>query len=213
MYFNERHGRVGHLFQNRYKSRVVSKDSYLREAIRYIHLNPVRAGLISSLEELEDYPWTGHRQIMEDGDAGWVDIEILRWLFSGTGKSGWKDHYREFIGVGCSACSSGEGVNGDKKQVFLDDKYSADYLSPDNVRPPEKFYEILARVSAQTGIPVERILGGGKKYFEVNARRVVLSACKAGMDVSAAMVSRWLGISEACGSYLLRTQHSKRRSF
>jgi REP element-mobilizing transposase RayT len=62
--FNKRHKRSGHLFQNRYKSIVCEEDSYLLELIRYIHLNPLRAGLAKDLKELDKYPWTGHSAIM-----------------------------------------------------------------------------------------------------------------------------------------------------
>lgn len=59
-YFNQRHHRSGHLFQNRYKSVVCEEDPYLLELVRYIHLNPLRSGLVKDLEELENYPWCGH---------------------------------------------------------------------------------------------------------------------------------------------------------
>ncbi len=62
--FNIRHRRSGHLFQNRYKSVVCEEDPYLLELIRYIHLNPLRAGLVNDLKELDKYPWTGHRAIL-----------------------------------------------------------------------------------------------------------------------------------------------------
>ena len=62
--FNKRHKRSGHLFQNRYKSIVCEEDSYLLELIRYIHLNPLRAGLVKDLKELDKYPWTGHSAIL-----------------------------------------------------------------------------------------------------------------------------------------------------
>jgi len=62
--FNKRHKRSGHLFQNRYKSIVCEEDPYLLELIRYIHLNPLRAGLVKDLKELDKYPWTGHSAIM-----------------------------------------------------------------------------------------------------------------------------------------------------
>jgi REP element-mobilizing transposase RayT len=62
--FNKRHKRSGHLFQNRYKSVVCEEDQYLLELIRYIHLNPLRAGLVKDLKELDKYPWTGHSAIM-----------------------------------------------------------------------------------------------------------------------------------------------------
>ena len=62
--FNKRHKRSGHLFQNRYKSVVCEEDPYLLELIRYIHLNPLRAGLVEDLKELDKYPWTGHSAIL-----------------------------------------------------------------------------------------------------------------------------------------------------
>jgi putative transposase len=62
--FNKRHKRSGHLFQNRYKSIVCEEDPYLLELIRYIHLNPLRAGLVKSLKELDKYPWSGHSAIL-----------------------------------------------------------------------------------------------------------------------------------------------------
>jgi len=62
--FNKRHKRIGHLFQNRYKSVVCEEDPYLLELIRYIHLNPLRASLVKDLKELDKYPWTGHSAIL-----------------------------------------------------------------------------------------------------------------------------------------------------
>jgi len=62
--FNKRHKRSGHLFQNRYKSVVCEEDPYLLELIRYIHLNPLRAGVIKDLKELDKYPWCGHSAIL-----------------------------------------------------------------------------------------------------------------------------------------------------
>ena len=62
--FNKRHRRSGHLFQNRYKSVICEEDPYLLELIRYIHLNPLRAGLVNDLKELDKYPWSGHSAII-----------------------------------------------------------------------------------------------------------------------------------------------------
>jgi REP element-mobilizing transposase RayT len=55
--FNRRHKRYGHLFQNRYKSIVVEEDPYLLELTRYIHLNPLRGGLVQGLRDLRGYRW------------------------------------------------------------------------------------------------------------------------------------------------------------
>ena len=62
--FNKRHKRIGHLFQNRYKSIVFEEDAYLLELIRYIHFNPLRASLVNGLKELDKYLWTGHSTIL-----------------------------------------------------------------------------------------------------------------------------------------------------
>jgi hypothetical protein len=62
-YFNRRHRRVGHLFQNRFKSLLVDADEDLLELVRSVHLNPIRCGLVATLDALEDYPWTGHQAL------------------------------------------------------------------------------------------------------------------------------------------------------
>ncbi len=58
-YFNRRHRRRGHLFQNCYKSILCQEDSYLLELVRYIHLNPLRAKQVSDLKKLARYPYCG----------------------------------------------------------------------------------------------------------------------------------------------------------
>jgi REP element-mobilizing transposase RayT len=59
-YFNERHDRVGHLLQNRYRSRLVTDDEDLVGLVLYIHRNPIEAGLVAAPESLGRYPWCGH---------------------------------------------------------------------------------------------------------------------------------------------------------
>lgn len=97
VYFNSRHNRSGHLFQNRYKSIVCEEDSYFQELVRYIHLNPLRAGLVSSFEELARYPWCGHSVMLGNqlmpGQA--VDAVLTRF---GTQKP--RSQYRQFIADG-----------------------------------------------------------------------------------------------------------------
>lgn len=61
VWYNRRHARNGHLFQNRNKSIVVEEDSYFLELVRPIHLNPVRAGMLGQLSELDRLPHTAMR--------------------------------------------------------------------------------------------------------------------------------------------------------
>ncbi len=53
-YFNRRYSRHGQLFQNRYKSIICQEDIYLQELVRYIHLNPLRAGIVKTMEGAEE---------------------------------------------------------------------------------------------------------------------------------------------------------------
>ena len=73
MGFNRRHRRHGQLFQNRYKSILCQEDPYLLELTRYIHLNPLRAGIVTDLKALEKYPYTGHGVLMGKHQANWQD--------------------------------------------------------------------------------------------------------------------------------------------
>jgi len=65
--FNHRERRTGHLFQGRFRSLLVDRDSYLLELVRYIHCNPMRSGLVRSPEA---WTWSGHRTYLgQGGDA------------------------------------------------------------------------------------------------------------------------------------------------
>jgi len=75
--YNRRHNRCGYVFQNRYKSILVDRDAYLLELIRYIHLNPVRAGMISNQNELARYPWSGHAGILNCHKQDWHSIDAV----------------------------------------------------------------------------------------------------------------------------------------
>lgn len=60
-YFNKRHNRTGHLFEGRYKCKLVQRDNYSLALARYIHLNPVKAGLSP---KAEDYAWSSAAQYL-----------------------------------------------------------------------------------------------------------------------------------------------------
>jgi REP element-mobilizing transposase RayT len=75
--FNRRHRRHGQLFQNRYKSIICQEDIYLKELVRYIHLNPLRAKIVSDLSLLNYYAYGGHSTIMGKRDHPWQDTEYV----------------------------------------------------------------------------------------------------------------------------------------
>jgi putative transposase len=97
--FNRRHRRWGHLFQNRYKSILVDEDSYLLELVRYIHLNPLRVGMVNGLEELDRYPWTGHSSLVGSMKREWQDVDFVLSQFGQTAGTA-RARYREFVASG-----------------------------------------------------------------------------------------------------------------
>ncbi len=79
--FNRRHKRHGLLFQNRYKSVVCQEDRYVTELVRYIHLNPLRAGIVASVLELNRYPYGGHSALLGKTRRPWQATEyVLRYF-------------------------------------------------------------------------------------------------------------------------------------
>jgi REP element-mobilizing transposase RayT len=98
-YFNRRHRRSGHLFENRYKSILCDEDNYLLALIRYIHLNPLRAGMAETLEELDRYPWSGHSAVIGKRECSWMDVDYVLLQFNDTKRKA-RNSYRRFVGEG-----------------------------------------------------------------------------------------------------------------
>jgi len=101
VWFNNRYQRHGQLFQNRYKSILCQEDPYLRELVRYIHLNPLRAGLVENIENLDKHLWCGHSALMNKTKQSWQNIDYIYGLFSDNKKSG-RAKYRTFVENGNS---------------------------------------------------------------------------------------------------------------
>lgn len=95
-YFNRRHRRKGHLFENRYKSILCDEDTYLLALVRYIHLNPVRASIFKTMAEMDKYSWSGHRAIIEKVQYPWMDTATVLAQFGATKRKAMKA-YRQFM--------------------------------------------------------------------------------------------------------------------
>jgi len=99
-YFNIRHGRSGHLFQGRFKAFLVERDSYGLELSRYIHLNPVRAGLVNHPFQ---YGWSSYRYYAgEEKEPEWLTTEFILGYFGGRGRSAFQK-YRKYVKEGIAA--------------------------------------------------------------------------------------------------------------
>lgn len=97
--FNRRHRRCGHLFQNRYKSILCQENKYLLELVRYIHLNPLRAAIVATMKQLDDFDYCGHGILMGRRKCDWQEVDFVLSLF---GKKVWaaRRSYHAFIRKG-----------------------------------------------------------------------------------------------------------------
>ena len=92
--FNRSHGLDGHLFRGRYKSILVDSDSYLLELLRYIHRNPIEAGMV---DRLESYQWSSHKGYLSKSDKwNWLHKNYVLKMFSGHKKEA-VIIYRNFV--------------------------------------------------------------------------------------------------------------------
>jgi len=107
--FNKRYGQVGHLFQGRYRAILCDQDTYLLELVRYIHLNPVRAGVVKDPEE---YLWTSHLSYLTKGKENLVDTDLVLEQFGGSQLVA-RRKYREFML---------EGLDGGHEKKFYEVK-------------------------------------------------------------------------------------------
>jgi len=95
--FNRRHGRVGHVFQGRYKAILVEKEAHLLELCRYIVLNPVRAGMV---KEISQWKWSSYQQISAmKKDEQWMATDALLKLFSAQADAA-LEQYQHFVADG-----------------------------------------------------------------------------------------------------------------
>lgn len=204
-HFNQRHRLVGHCFQGRYKAILCQSDAYLMELVRYLHLNPVRAGLSPSADR---YAWSSHPLYLAGRDAEGVAVESVLRRFSAS-----RDRavaaYRAFVNAGLPA-----GHRQDLYEVigqrFLGDERFAERMEREarqvEPRPPVDVpMQVIARqVARALGIPEIHMGGQGRSRAAALARAVAayLAREEAGLPINAA--ARYFGRDEATLSLALR---------
>ena len=192
VYFNRKYQRSGHLFQNRYKSIVCEEEPYFLEIVRYIHLNPLRAGMVGDLEALERYRWSGHAVLL-----GRVTMEGQETdtVLSRFGKSRVRAQrgYRQFIADGVATGRRDDLIGGGLKRSLLgcgasreiiayDDRVlgSGDFVemvSPGNdgvergKRPPS-LTDLCQKICSATGVTPEQLRSPGKERTVARARAI-----------------------------------------
>ncbi len=159
-YHNRAHGRTGHLFQNRYQSEPVNDDSYLLVVSRYIHQNPLKAGLVKNIK---DYKWSSYNYYLSDKET-FIDKESMLKYF---------DNIRGFIEF------NNQGNNDLCLDYYVKTRYSDDELKliisrivdirEIPVLEIKTRNEVLKRIKNETGASIrqlEKVLGIGRNIIQ-----------------------------------------------
>lgn len=224
IYFNKKNHRAGHLFQNRYKSIICEEDSYLLELIRYIHLNPKRAGIVKTMTELNSYPYSGHIAIAGKKNYSWYDSSDVLSFF-GKQKNAAINKYLQFIKDGIDmktdARFSGGGLKRSlnypdiypKEKQFYDDRIlgSGDFvltLLSDNdksiTKAGENIDDIIKRVAKDNNITHGQITSRSKSTNLSKARAEIVKLCTTNLKMSFAEVARHLNVNRSTVTRLAR---------
>jgi REP element-mobilizing transposase RayT len=99
VYFNRRYRRHGQLFQNRFKSIICQENTYFKELVRYIHLNPVRGKVVGNIRSLGGYPFCGHSALTGEQPRQWQETQYVLSYFGQT-ESVARKNYIEYVKSG-----------------------------------------------------------------------------------------------------------------
>jgi putative transposase len=226
--FNKRHRRHGHLFQNRYKSIVCQEDSYLKELVRYIHLNLIRAGLVKDIKELNRNPWSGQSALAGKVKRPWQNIEYVLSFFGSQGNAG--RNYIQYVEKGIDQGRRPELVGGGlirsmggwsevlasrvrgERQVadqrilgdgeFVNQVISGlDDLVKKNLRLSGRRIDIKVlaeKVSEKYDVSIGELRSGSRRKAVVVARRAMSWIGVRELGYSGADVARYLGVTNSC---------------
>ncbi len=136
--FNRRRGKMGHLFQGRFKAILVDREAYLLEVCRYVELNPVRAGMVAAVGE---WPWSSYRAHVGLADVPtWLGSAELQGYLLGRDVESAADRAAAARAYAVLV-SAGLGVNlwegGLNRQIFLGDDEFVQKMQ-DAATPPAK---------------------------------------------------------------------------
>jgi REP element-mobilizing transposase RayT len=229
--YNKRHRRAGHLFQNRYTSIICEEDAYFTELVRYIHLNPLRARVVKTLEELDSYRWGSHYYIVHKNSFSWYDADfVLKWFRS---RKSYKAFMREGIekkylpnlsggglirslgGLTETVQQRGSPVVADERILGTSDfvknllSREQNYLS--SYERTEKMAELIAEQCKKSGVAPDVLKGGIRAGAVSQLRaRIALILVKE-LGIPYAEIGRQLGISTSRVSRIIGRKGAESR--
>jgi REP element-mobilizing transposase RayT len=188
--FNRRYGRVGHLFQNRFHSVSIAHESHLSAAVRYVHMNPLRARLVGSVADLERYPWTGHAALMGRLPCSFLAVDqVLGWFCADERAA--RAALRRWMEA---AAQPGPDFEGEGH------RRSEPASHPQAIASGWDFARLMAWVCAKTGADPARVLGRSRTPVASLARAIGAHFAQAALGLQTTEVARRLGVGVGSAS-------------
>jgi len=192
-YFNRKHQRSGHLFKGRFKAILIDADDYLKPLSRYIHLNPVRAKLVSSPLK---YGWSSYRVFAGKMKAPeWLEINRLLAVFGGNVGEAIKNYRRFVEKVNLQEIENpGEDAVGGLilgnqkfakwvKHTFLSDRDDEKEIPQlRNLKPKIDVGTVVFETGKETGCTPEQILEKGRKKNKAREIAIYLARDFSGLS-------------------------------
>ncbi len=210
---NRRQGQTGHLFQGRYKAILVDRDAYLLALTRYIHLNPVRAGLV---REPAAYRWSGHRAYLGKATLPWLTTDGVLSQFSAH-RGHARRRYQRFVAEGKREGHREEFHTGSSpKQLLGDDKFVERALkrAGQRVGPKVNLERIIKWVCRDYKLKENDLRAAGKFRNAAEARAVIAFVVREAPQLTLASLGARMQrdsttLSASIQRLLARSQHDK----
>ncbi len=182
---------TGHFFERRYHAVLVDRDAYLRELVRYIHLNPIRAGLCA---EPGDYPWSSHRAYLGLVERPWLTTEpTLRMFGSTIGKA--RARFARFVRAGMAPdCPAQMPVgSADDERILGDATFMANVpRALQAVRASVSLEELAAQICRDAGVSMELVRSPSRLRHLSPVRAEILAQALRFRVANATQVARYL---------------------
>ncbi|MGD9598061.1 MAG: transposase [Steroidobacteraceae bacterium] len=163
---------TGHLFERRYRAILVDSERYLCELLRYIHLNPVRAGVVADPVE---YEWSGHRAYLGLAQWNWLTTSLALTRFDRTPGAA-REAYRRFVLEGIAIGANPEYSRGraDDPRLLGDDLFVARMTARTKSASTLTVDALIAHLCGQYGTDPSALSGSGRQRELAQLRVLVV---------------------------------------
>lgn len=229
IHYNRKHRRAGHLFQNRYKAVICEDDSYFTELVRYICLNPLRAGLVENIRALESFRYSAYAYILGRQRAEWFDEEPVLGFF-GTSRATALRAFRKHVGE-VPVAGEREGLSGGelKRSLGLPDRLprerhafdqrvlnSGDFVEAVHATLEQAVTnggytptEIIAATCRRFGLTRSELVSGSRNRKVSAARAHAVRTMVEKCPISKSEIARSLAISLPAVLFILKKDESR----